>query len=66
MKNTIYMLIITVTVLITWLFVSVFIAFFNDISYADGMRHPIHVFFVLFLYWVPPILVCQDYDESRK
>lgn len=66
MKNTMYMLITITTVLVSWLFMSVFIAFFAEIDYVSAMRHNGHVFFALFIYWFPAVLVCQDYEKLMK
>jgi hypothetical protein len=66
MKNLIYMLIIIVTLMVVWLFLTVFIAFFGEMDYVTALRHPIQVFFAMFIYWWPPILVLDDYDNMMK
>jgi hypothetical protein len=62
MRNTIYILTTVVVVLIAWLFISVFIAFFGEMDYVTALKHPSQMFFVLFLYWWLPLAIIQDME----
>jgi hypothetical protein len=66
MKSTKIMLAIIATLLITWCVIGLIGWTLSDLSYRDCMTHIGTLFLMLFLGWIPAVIVGADINEQLK
>lgn len=65
--NTIGFLIVTLSVIISWLSFTILWAFIGDISYIECLRSPVQFAGLFFIYWwCPGIFILMDYSKSNR
>ena len=64
MKSTIIMLAVLATILITWCVMGLIGYLLSDLSYRDCMTNTGTLFLMLFIGWIPSIIVGADLDKS--
>jgi hypothetical protein len=66
MKSTKIMLAVLATLLITWCVMGLIGWMLSDLSYKECMTHNGTLFLMLFLGWIPAIIVGADINEQLK
>jgi len=66
MKSTKIMLAVLATLLIVWCTIGLIGYLLSDLSYRDCMTNTGTLFLMLFLGWIPSIIVGADLDKNLK
>jgi hypothetical protein len=66
MKSTKIMLAVIATFIVTWLTLSLFVYVLTDMTYKESCSNSFTGFMMLFLGWVPALIVGSDLDEKIK
>ena len=66
MKSTKIMLAVVATTFITWCVIGLIGWMLSDLSYRDCITHEGTFFLMLFVGWIPSIIVGADLDKSLE
>ena len=64
MKSTKIMLAVLATILLTWCVMGLIGWVLSDLSYRECMTNTVTLFLMLFIGWIPSIIVGADLDKT--